>query len=104
MSSDLQASITSNPAPTVAAKDIQSALEYTNLKILRVVKQFNDPKHFKFLDGENNDCDDDVDDSENEDGGELGAVGGTNNAIETIHETRDPAIVAADVAAHLVRF
>jgi hypothetical protein len=102
MSSDLQASIASNPAPTVAAKDIQSALEYTNLKILRVVRQFNDPKHFKFLDGENND--DDVDDSEDEDGGEISAAGGTNNAIEIIHETRDPAIVAADVAAHLVRF
>jgi hypothetical protein len=46
-----EVSVNPNPAQTTAAKDIQSALEYSNLRILRVVKHFNDPKHFKFLDG-----------------------------------------------------
>jgi len=89
----VMSSSTTAPALTTAAQTLQSTLDSSDLKILRTVTQFNNPQLFKFLDGDNDDGDDEDYDEEDS---------RLENAIGTLPELRDPAIVAADVVANLV--
>jgi hypothetical protein len=81
---------------STTAQTVQSTLESANLKILRTVKQFHNPRLFKFLDG---DDDDEYDDELYSNDGDLD---GENYPTGPPKELRDPEMVAADVAAHLV--
>jgi hypothetical protein len=78
-------------APALAADSqaLQRSLESLDLNVLRAAKQFNNPRLSRFLDGEE-DYDDENDEVTDHDDG-------------VVQELRDPAVVAAEVAAHLVR-
>jgi hypothetical protein len=75
------------------AETYQSTLEGANLQILRNVKQFNNSKLFKFLDDDYIGDDDNDDELDIDDGDGL-----------VKREWKDPAVVSADVATHIVGY